>query len=528
MTPFARLTDWRRDAATRDLRVAAGTAALVLALLAWTLVPISRQLDQSVAFREAQQQAVAPPGQGAPNTIGSSPLTSDPIAGSAAAPGRGPVGGPAGRTTVPGTGGGLSATRNCGSLTASDQGVTSGEVRIAVADLDFDPNISEQFGFRKDAKAIVGALVDDINRHGGVACRKLVAKIYKLNPFVTENQRSSCLAATRDDRNFAFLDPGLLTTESTQSCVTVENKVPLIDASPWPASYARAQAPFFISYNTDADRAARNWVYAAKEAGFFAGTRDRPFKKLSLLVCDGDGGVTEELERDLAKVGVRSYVVRKLSCVDNLVAPPSQITQFAVQDSQDNVSHVFPATFSVNVENYLRAAKSQDFTPIYGASDLYNLTAPSFTEGFEASQWSGTVAYTATRSAELLAGIVAPETARCDAVLRAHGVDGIKTEWDDLARVYCDLLHMFTLGMSRAPTNPTRLGFAQAVRTIGRTSFSGGFDVIFDRPDKFSGGDFIRPLKWLPDPNCGKGDRRSGQPVNGCWTILDPNLRPAY
>jgi hypothetical protein len=199
-----------------------------------------------------------------------------------------------------------------------------------------------------------------------------------------------------------------------------------------------------------------------------------------------------------------------------------------VQDSQDNVSHVFPATFSLNVENYLKAAESQDFTPIYGASDLYNLTAPSFTEGFEASQWSGTVAYTATRSAELLAGIVAPETARCDAVLRAHGVDGIKTEWDDLARVYCDLLHMFTAGMSRAPTNPTRLGFAQAVRTIGRTSFSGGFDVIFDRPDKFSGGDFIRPLKWLPDPNCGKGDRRSGQPVNGCWTILDPNLRPAY
>lgn len=528
MTPFARITDWRRGAGSVELRFGAGTAVVVLALLAWVLVPTSRGVDPSVALRHARQQPAAPPGQGAAIETGSSPSTA-PTAGPTAAPGRGSaVGASSGRTTVSGPGGGSSATRSCGALTAPDQGVTPGEVRIAIADIDVDPNVGEQFGFRKDAKSVVDALVDDINRHGGVACRKLVARIYKINPFSETEQRASCLAATRDDHNFAFLDVGLLTTESTQSCVTVENKVPLIDASPWPASYARAQAPFYLTYNTDGDRAVRNWVYAAKQSGFFAGTRAHPFKKLSLLVCQGDGGVTEEIEHDLARVGVRSYVVRKLDCVANLVAPPAEITQFAVQDKQDGVTHVFPATFSTNVATYLKVAQEQDFHPAYGASDLDNLTAPSFTEGFDPSQWAGTVAYTATRSAELFAGMVAPETARCDAVLRAHGVDGIRTEWDDLARVYCDMLHLFTAGMSRAPTNPTRLGFMEAVRTIGRTSFSGLLDGVFDRPDKFSGGDFIRPLQWKPDPRCGEGDRRSGQPSNGCWTILDPNLRPAY
>ena len=168
----------------------------------------------------------------------------------------------------------------------------------------------------------------------------------------------------------------------------------------------------------------------------------------------------------------------------------------------------------MNIQVYLQAAYNQDFHPTYGASDLYALTAPGLDNNFNADEWDGTIAYTTSRSGELNNGQPSPETVRCDAVLVAHGVPGIKAESDDFARVYCDLLHLFTEVMSRSPVNPTRLSFAQAIQNVGQLGFSGVSDGLYGAPGKTTGADFIRPIQWYGD--C------------GCWKLLDPTFQPGY
>lgn len=403
--------------------------------------------------------------------------------------------------------------------------MTPTTVTVGVAHLNITDQANEQFGFRYDTQAVVDALVDDINQRGGVACRRLVAKIYPVNAFVAEDQERACKEAA--GKVFAFLDPGFFTTLSTQQCFTNTYKVPLLDATDWPASYVKTQAPYFLSSNTDTNRAARNWVYGAKQAGFF--DRSRGFRKLGLLSCHDDGGIADEIKRDLKAVGVSEWKEVVLNCRSNLAAPPHEVTQAVLEHKGAKVTHVFPATFSTNVEVYLNTAESQGFHPRYSASDAFGLTYPGFTEGFDPKQWNGTVGYTSSRSGELRNGRPAPESVRCDAVLRAHGVSGIATEWDDFPRVYCDLLHLLTVGLDRTPSNPTRLSFSQAVQTAGRIGFSGVSDGLYDRSGKFTGADFVRTIQWRSGDveACDKGDGDRERQSTGCWFVLDPTFRPS-
>lgn len=527
------LRQWLREASREERRPAAVVGVVALALVAWALVPLGHDVVTAgltdAAGAELDGFSATPNTGGQPGVGVTGEATGPGGAGSSSTQGSaGSPTGPGGAPATPTTGGAA-----CAALTASDQGITSTTVTVGVAEFDAgNPAIVQQFGFRPDAEDVVNALVDDINGRGGVACRKLVVRFYKVNPFDENDQRSKCTQAAHDDRVFAFLDPGGLTTLAAQSCVTVDNHVPLLDGSVWPASYVEAQAPYYLSSNTDANRAARNWVFLAKQAGFFDPSPPNNFMKLGLLDCRNDGGIADEIKRDLAAVGVTSFNEQTLDCTANLVAPSNQVVQAALNHKLAGVTHVFPATLSLNVDVYLRAAASQDFKPTYSASDVFGLTYPGFTEDFDPAQWSGTVGYTSSRSGELRNGQPAPETVRCDAVLRAHGVKGggIQTEWDDFPRVYCDLLHLLTVGMSRVPANPTRLQFTQAVQTSGRVDFSGVSDGIYDRPGKFTGADFVRTIQWRADdiPSCDKGDARgSKHRSNGCWFVLDPTFQPS-
>ncbi len=527
------LRQWLREAPREEHRPAAVVGIVALALVAWALVPIGHDAGSAsltaTAGVEGDGLSANPNTGGQPDVgVTGGAAAPDGAGSSSAQPLPGSPTGPGGALATPSTGGAA-----CASLTASDQGITPTTVTVGVAEFDAgNPLIVQQFGFRPDAEDVVNALVADINSRGGVACRKLVVRFYKVNPFEENDQRSECTKAARDDRVFAFLDPGGLTTLATQSCVTVRYHVPLLNASAWPASYVQAQAPYYLSSNTDANRAARNWVFLAKQAGFFDPSPPNSFKKLGLLDCREDGGIADEIKRDLAAVGVTSIDERELNCTANLVAPSNEVAQAALEHKLAGVTHVFPATLSLNVDVYLRAATSQDFKPKYSASDIGGLAYPGFTEDFDPAQWNGTVGYTSSRSGELRNGQPSPETVRCDAVLRAHGVKGggIQTEWDDFPRVYCDLLHLFTVGMSRVPANPTRLQFTQAVQTSGRVGFSGVSDGIYDRPGKFTGADFVRTIQWRDDdiPSCDKGDGRgSRHSSNGCWFVLDPTFQPS-
>lgn len=505
-TPFR---TWFRDSTPTSRRRAAISAVALTASLTWIVVPTADPSAGTPGQRVAAASGVA---AGAPSAIGAS---TDP-----AATGTTGVGGTPGALGVPDGQPASSAIGGpedprCAGLTASDQGVRADTIVIGVGIIDLaGPVGNSAFDLRPDQEEIVRAVVDDINERGGVDCRRLEAKTYKVNLLDENDQRAKCLQATRDDKVFAFLDAGGFAVDVTQRCFTVEHHVPLVTSVGWTPGYYRDQAPFLSSYNAGTAAEARNWVFNAADNGFF--DRAKGFVKLGLLddLCFPE--IVEEVKAALAAIGLTSsdIVEETLSCETGLIASPGLVAQAAFDHKIAKVSHVFPATFSPNIQAYLTAAKSQDFHPVFGASDLYCLTCPGLTNGFDADEWDGTVAYTASRSGDLHAGLpLSDESANCNAVLEAHGVRGVREETDDVARVYCDLFHFFTATMRTVPVNPTRLDFATAVPSIGNLATAGVSDGLFNRPDIFTGADFWRPITWFRDCSC--------------WKVTDPEFRPA-
>src|SRR5205823_14466177 len=73
---------------------------------------------------------------------------------------------------------------NCSGLTSSAPGITPTEVHLAMSNISLaGPVGNSTFDIRPALHAIADAVVDDINKSGGVACgRKLVIKPYDVNP----------------------------------------------------------------------------------------------------------------------------------------------------------------------------------------------------------------------------------------------------------------------------------------------------------------------------------------------------------
>ncbi|MEY2461296.1 MAG: branched-chain amino acid transport system substrate-binding protein [Acidimicrobiaceae bacterium] len=128
------------------------------------------------------------------------------------------------------TGGSASSSANA-PLTASFRGVTATTIKIGVLVVDF--KCIEQFvDFTQgDAQKIVQALVDDVNKNGGILGRKLEIVFKNLCPLQPTDVAAACTSLTDDDQVFAAI--GVYDTPpsdgSNQLCLTRDKDTILIN-----------------------------------------------------------------------------------------------------------------------------------------------------------------------------------------------------------------------------------------------------------------------------------------------------------
>src|SRR4051794_34210793 len=192
MRPFQQFRLWARRAPVAERAGAAGVAVLAGSLGSWLLVSPPHPPSSSSTNVEASSGGVAA-GDATADTATSVPNGS-------------PVGVPGSDGgTATGTGGssasassGSSSTGGggCVSPPGTDQGITDKEVRIALILVDIaGPAANNTFNVPSAAaqKADYQAVVDDINAHGGVVCRKLVPVWFTINPLDQSNLQQTCL-----------------------------------------------------------------------------------------------------------------------------------------------------------------------------------------------------------------------------------------------------------------------------------------------------------------------------------------------
>jgi len=211
---------WLRRAPTGE-RVAAGVATLIaVALLAWLLVPGSgggaTNLAASGGGAGASSAEGPGPGWGAsvPVAQGTGAATSGPAAGSASGRGTGQAGGATSAAATPGSG---PVGPGCPPLAAGARGVTATQLKIAVMIVDIaGPAANSTFGLAPPAQqqADYEAVLDSVNKTGGIACRHVVAQFYNVNPADQNDQQSKCLTAVQaqpflviDEGSYSFTSP---------------------------------------------------------------------------------------------------------------------------------------------------------------------------------------------------------------------------------------------------------------------------------------------------------------------------------
>jgi ABC-type branched-subunit amino acid transport system substrate-binding protein len=124
-------------------------------------------------------------------------------------------------------------TTTAGALTDSFRGVTSTEIKIGIATVDFKCLTDQHFvDFNQgDTQKIANALIDDINANGGVLGRNIVPVYKEICPLDANGTSDACTSFTDDEQVFAVLgiyDPPP-SDGSNQLCMAQDHETILID-----------------------------------------------------------------------------------------------------------------------------------------------------------------------------------------------------------------------------------------------------------------------------------------------------------
>jgi hypothetical protein len=527
VTPFQEFRLWARRAPTSDRVSASIAAAVVLALLVWVAIPGTDRPATAlgVGVGAAQGSASTAGGAGAgPHTnttagtgeaVGA--VTGAPAAGSNSATGSGTNGssGTTGTTLVGGTG--PSAGGGCVSPQGTDQGVTSTQIKVAVVILDI-AGATGNSAVGVPPPAVQQSewqwIIDSVNASGGVACRKLVPEFFSGNGADQSQLQQTCLDIVQAGV-FAVLDTGAYSLyPSVQDCFA-QHQLPFLSGAFASNSQLSQNYPYFFA-GQSLDAADRNTVFALQARGFFSPANG--FTKLGFVYGDCFPELSGEIIGWLHQVGLSSsqIVTYDLGCPTPFASPAAE-QQAILKFQEQGVTNVTIDGMAASFANFTTIAQQQGFHPKYGLPDqgliflTYSNTNPDY------ANIANAIVITGERyGEEHTPGYVpSPGTARCNAILQAHGQPAVYRENDTgVSGTACDDVSEIVAMIDHAPVLH-RNALAAGLSAVG------SLDLSYPRgPNDFRGthvtvGDeFWRPTQFFTSCNC--------------WQVIDPTFHSSF
>jgi hypothetical protein len=507
VTPFLQFRMWLRRGPAGE-RVASGIAAVVvLGLIAWAAVPVTKHNDN----QREDVSASTPGGESTSTTVASGEQTGAPVeAAVGARPGQARDAS-TGVTGPSGTSGSATTANPCGDLRATDQGVTPTELHIAVILVSIQGSVGNSLvgvpgpeDQKNDFEAVIGA----VNKAGGIACRKVVPSYHEANPIDASNQHAVCLDIVAE-KAFAVLNVGAFNPLSNRDCLP-QNKIPLIDVVPLPKSEADKFRPLLFSYAARYDHIFRNFARAASERHWYDGA-----KKIGLLEKSCDPEFNSQMIAELAEVGIARNRLNEFDFgCPPAVIPPNQIQQAVLQFKTSDVTHVIDVN-SGSFTDFSKAAAQQQYRPKYGLPDAGNLATTQNPNNRPDPTMDGALAITPyAYGAENSGAPLGPMTDKCDAIMASAGLQPVVKQGVAMGGTVCSLVWLLQIAAEHAPVL-TRTALMDGLNRAGKVDLS--FPVgpaDFSAPGTTYGGQFWRPANYVA--SC------------GCWKLLDQAWRPSF
>ncbi|MDP9182811.1 MAG: ABC transporter substrate-binding protein [Actinomycetota bacterium] len=458
----------------------------------------------------------------APGGAGVTPTASQSSTGSSG----GSTAGPLSSTTGRGAPGGVTPA-------TSGPGVTDKVVYVGVVHDANADGVNSAAGVgavtHGDSLANTRAIVDDINRHGGVAGRRveLVTADFDSTSTQTLDQQwaAVCQTFTRDSpRVFAVIE---VTNESYRDCLSRAGVLMLSDNLPTigEESFRRHPGMFELGF-PNVDRLARYQVTSLVEQHYFT-----PWN-----IFTGQASATGAV-----KVGVLTYNDRVFSsAVDRYLVPALRRLGYdpmvervaplggasdvgasaaAVKSAQlafaaNGVTHIIPFESNGGLSTFfLPTARTQAYYPRYGISTASGFEALREAGVADNRQFNGAVGFGWMPSVDLQANDN-PEKGRysnaarrhCRQVLRDHGITPDSGNAEAIALSACASLYLLQGAAARTPGHLTVGTLASAIESLGATYQGAGSLGMTFGPGRHDAADKVYHWRYTEACTCFRYD----------------------
>lgn len=530
MTFSQQLRKWARRAPVAERAIAATAVVLVLAVVAWLLVPAGSGGKPGVDTLNGASNpgAITSPQPGslpssaissAPGQAGQTPAQPG-VTSSGAVPAVGGHGSGGGVSTGNSGASAQGAAQGCVSPPGTDQGVSTTQLKVAILLINLVgqagngafglPPVSTQRQYFQD-------VIDYTNAHGGTACRKLVPIYFEGNPADSSNLQQLCLQVEQA-HPFFVIDLGAYTVSPAIASCYPQAGLPFFTTAFLPAAQVEKYYPYMFSSGL-AEAIYRNAIFGLKEKGFFAGG----FHKLGVIYRDCVSEIPNQFFSWLGQAGLSSsqVVSYDFGCPASGYASPSDMQAAILKFKQAGVTNMTEFEAQGDFANFTDIAQQQGFRPRWGIPDegivaiSYGSTHPNY------QNIANAIAITPSRYGEehtpnypISAG-----TARCNAAHKVGGQPPVYRQPDALGGIACNSIWTLQAAAEHAPSL-RRTSLAAGLQAAGSIDDSYPNGPGNFKANQFTGAkvtygyEYWRMDKFLPSCTC--------------WQVVDRTFHPSF
>lgn len=379
----------------------------------------------------------------------------------------------------------------------STQGVTESSVKIGVAipDVSVFEQINPAYAAGPQEKYYEALLEHWADEGKATIAGRRVELVTRTYPSTDENaKRAACVGLVEEEKVMAVLAPGNFAT--ALDCVAKEHRVPVITTDFVDDDTLAANAPYLFSLHLTGDNLMRNFARWAVEEGLLDGKRigvyyskqgAKPDQYFNVLKAE-----LEEAGHELAEV---------VTTTNPLGGPDDNL---AVQRLKAAGADVVILNVSIASRlGFWNFADSQGYKPTYIDSDYIWNTDDSVSVPALASQFDGTLGFTAyTNGASGAKEYPEPLRTCLDVGARAAGrpINENYNEWRYLTSA-CDLVHTLMLALEHAGEGLDASSFIEGVEAIHEVPMA-RHELVDFSSDRHEGSATYRTVQWTASCTC--------------------------
>lgn len=407
-------------------------------------------------------------------------------------------------------------------LRDNDQGVTKDTIKLGVLIADLGPLGQAGFnvGVSGDYPKMLKAWGEELNRNGGVACRKVTFVTASFDVLSVDDMIAKCKFMTQDQKVHAVLTAGGYDSVA-QLCIARDNKTPFLNPEAEPADWYREAAPYLWNMLMSKDRMHRNHVKYLADAKTIT-----PATKIG-VIYHGIPNVAPSVEKamlpELAAAKIQPLRVTKLSSDSEQAL--AQINQAVVDFQTAGVEFVFMPMNLIFKTQFMQQAEKQNYYPEYTDSDHYYGCFDFVTNTYPAASWDRTTCVTSNSvfgRADLEDFTNKhPWAQHADAVYKRanpEGYDEAGEKDEDEANAQRalhitigSLIALWEQAADRAGPDLTRAKWGAAMGQTGQFDKHVGTVPLTFGPEKWDGPDHIAVVQWHAEAGGGFEERRYRQ-----------------